>query len=104
MGTRAGFAPPHVEQLVAGSREGDSAAFDQLVGLYKDRVHAFVARRVSDPTEAEDIAQEAFLKAYRHLPSFRGTASFQTWLFRIAGNLAIDTLAQAPEARGALLP
>jgi RNA polymerase sigma-70 factor, ECF subfamily len=92
MKTRAEFSPLHVEQLVAGSRKGDTVAFDQLVGLYKDRVCAFVARRLSDPVEAEDIAQETFVKAYRHLPSFRGASSFPTWLYRIAGNLTIDSM------------
>lgn len=88
----AEYPTTHVEQLVAGSKLGDTVAFDQLVRLYKDRVHAFVARRLSDPVEAEDIAQEAFVRAYRHLPSFRGGASFQSWLHRIAGNLTIDSL------------
>ena len=90
--TRAAFSPPHVEQLVAGSRRGDTAAFDQLVSLYKDSVYASVARRLSDPMEAEDIAQETFVRAYRALPSFRGTSSFQTWLYRIAINLTIDSM------------
>ena len=92
MTTMVEFPLPHVEQLVAGSQRGDTVAFDQLVGLYKDRVYAFVVRRLSDPVEAEDIAQEAFVRAYRHLPSFRGASSFQSWLHRIAGNLTIDSL------------
>ena len=92
MTTMVEFPPTYVEQLVAGSQSGDTVAFDQLVRLYKDRVYAFVARRLSDPIEAEDIAQEAFVRAYRHLPSFRGAASFQSWLHRIAGNLTIDSL------------
>jgi RNA polymerase sigma-70 factor, ECF subfamily len=94
MTTTARLPSLHVEQLVAGSRRGDTFAFDQLVRLYKDKVCAFVARRLSDPVEAEDIVQEAFVKAYRHLPSFRGASSFQTWLHCIAGNLALDTLRQ----------
>lgn len=92
MKTRTELSSPHVEQLVAGSRRGDTAAFDQLVYLYKDRVQAFVQRRLSDSVEAEDIAQETFVRAYRHLPSFRGAASFQTWLHCIAGNLTVDSL------------
>lgn len=86
------YAAMHVDQLVAGSKRGDTGAFDQLVRMYKDRVHAFAARRLSDPVEAEDIAQETFVRAYRHLPSFRGAASFQSWLHSIAGNLTIDAL------------
>jgi len=81
-----------VEALVERSRRGDTQAFDQLVGFYKDRVCNYVARMVHDPVEAEDIAQEAFVKAYRNLPSFRGASSFQTWLYRIASNLTIDAV------------
>lgn len=91
MSTRAEFSPPRLEQLVADSTNGDTIAFDQLFNLYEDRIRAFVARRLPDPVEAEDIVQEAFVKAYRHLPSFRGASSFGTWLYRIAHNLTIDS-------------
>ena len=91
MKTKAEFSPQDVEQLVAGSRRGDTVAFDQLVGLYRDGIRAFVARRLSDPVEAEDIAQEVFIRAYRGMPAFRGDSSFQSWLHRIALNLTIDS-------------
>ena len=81
-----------VADLVERSKHGDLAAFDQLVALYQDRIHNYVARMVHDPIEAEDIAQEAFVKAYRNLPSFRGASTFQTWLYRIASNLTIDSV------------
>jgi len=84
--------PQRVADLVARSRHGDTTAFDQLVGLYQDRIYNYVARMVHDPIEAEDIAQEAFVKAYRNLPSFRGASTFQTWLYRIASNLTIDSV------------
>lgn len=80
----------HVRTLVERAQAGEAAAFDQLVDLYKDRIYSFVARMVGDPAEAEDIAQEAFVKAYRNLRSFRGASTFQTWLYRIASNLTID--------------
>lgn len=84
--------PLAVDELVERSRDGETAAFDQLVALYKDRIYNYVARMVHDPIEAEDIAQEAFVKAYRNLPSFRGASTFQTWLYRIASNLTIDSV------------
>lgn len=79
-----------VEELVTRSQRGDPAAFDRLVDLYQDRLYNYVARMVHDPTEAEDLTQEAFVKAFRNLPSFRGASTFQTWLYRIASNLIID--------------
>jgi RNA polymerase sigma-70 factor (ECF subfamily) len=81
-----------VDQLAAASRGGDLAAFEQLVGLYRDGLRAFVARWRSDPWEAEDVAQEAFLQAYRDLPAFRGDSSFRSWLYRIASNLVLDAM------------
>jgi RNA polymerase sigma-70 factor, ECF subfamily len=92
MNTNTRPSPPHVEQLVAGSKRGDAAAFDQLVQLYKQSIHAFVARRLSDPIEAEDIAQETFVRAYLAMPTFRKGSSFHIWLRCIAGNLTIDSL------------
>lgn len=79
-----------VSQLVAGARHGDPAAFEALVKHYYPRIYDYVTRMVRDPVEAEDVAQEAFVRAYQALPTFRGDASFQTWLYRIASNLAID--------------
>jgi RNA polymerase sigma-70 factor, ECF subfamily len=84
--------PSRVDELVARARDGEATAFNQLVELYKDRIYNYVARMVHDPIEAEDIAQEAFVKAYRNLHSFRGASTFQTWLYRIASNLTIDSV------------
>lgn len=89
---RYDIRPQQVEELVERSKQGHTLAFDQLVNLYKDRIYNYVARMVHDPIEAEDIAQEAFVKAYRNLPSFRGASTFQTWLYRIASNLTIDSV------------
>jgi RNA polymerase sigma-70 factor (ECF subfamily) len=92
MTTRTDNRPEVVEDLVERSQRGDGLAFDRLVSIYKDRIYSYVARMIHDPIEAEDIAQETFVKAYRNLPSFRGASTFQTWLYRIANNLTIDAV------------
>lgn len=79
-------------QLVERAKRGDRAAFEGLVRAYKDRIYSYASRMIHDPVEAEDIAQEAFVRAYQSLPHFRGAASFQTWLYRIASNLVIDSV------------
>jgi RNA polymerase sigma-70 factor (ECF subfamily) len=81
-----------IEMLVERARQGDRAAFGQLVDEYKDKIYNYVARMLNDPYEAEDVTQEAFLRAYKSLPRFRGASSFHTWLYRIASNLAIDVV------------
>jgi RNA polymerase sigma-70 factor, ECF subfamily len=80
------------QQLVQRVQAGDKAAFNLLVLKYQHRVLKLVGRFVSDPTEAEDVAQEAFIKAYRALASFRGDSAFYTWLYRIAINTAKNAL------------
>ena len=80
------------QQLVQRVQKGDKSAFDLLVLKYQHRVLKLVSRFVSDAAEAQDVAQEAFLKAYRALPSFRGDSAFYTWLYRIAINTAKNTL------------
>ncbi len=79
--------------LVQLAQRGDPAAFDALVRRYQHKVVKLVLRYVRDPAEAEDIAQEAFIKAYRALPRFRGDSAFYTWLYRIAINTAKNVLA-----------
>lgn len=80
------------QQLVQRVQAGEKAAFDLLVRKYQHRVLKLVSRFVSDAAEAEDVAQEAFLKAYRALASFRGDSAFYTWLYRIAINTAKNAL------------
>jgi|TARA_B110000967_G_scaffold116090_1_gene118864 RNA polymerase sigma-70 factor (ECF subfamily) len=80
------------QQLVTRVQQGDKRAFDLLVLKYQYRVHAIVGRFIRDSHEVEDITQEAFLKAYRALPRFRGDSQFYTWLFRIAVNTAKNYL------------
>jgi RNA polymerase sigma-70 factor (ECF subfamily) len=81
--------------LVRRVQKGDKAAFDALVLKYQHKVLKLVQRYVRNPAEAEDIAQEAFIKAYRALPAFRGDSAFYTWLYRIAINTAKNSLVAA---------
>ena len=77
-------------QLVERARRGDPQAFRALVERYQRRVYSLALGFLKDPDEARDVAQEAFLKVYRHLGTFQGSASFYTWVYRITVNLCID--------------
>ncbi len=79
-------------ELVARVQRGDSKAFDLLVRKYQHRIVALIGRYVPDWSECQDVAQEAFLRAYRAMGSFRGDAQFYTWLHRIAVNTAKNHL------------
>jgi RNA polymerase sigma-70 factor (ECF subfamily) len=79
--------------LVQRAQRGEPGAFDALVRRYQHKVVKLVMRYVRNPTEAEDIAQDAFIKAYRALSRFRGDSAFYTWLYRIAINTAKNSLA-----------
>ena len=81
------------QQLVARAQAGDARGFDLLVLKYQPRIISLISRYVSDVHEVQDIAQEAFIKAYRALPKFRGDSAFYTWLYRIAINTAKNYLA-----------
>ncbi len=80
-------------KLVKRVQKGDKGAFDMLVLKYQHKIVNLVMRYVRDPEQALDIAQEAFIKAYRALPRFRGDSAFYTWLYRIAVNTAKNHLA-----------
>jgi len=80
------------QQLVVRVQKGDKRAFDLLVLKYQYKVHAIVARFIRDSDEVRDVVQEAFIKAYRALPKFRGDSQFYTWLYRIAVNTAKNYL------------
>lgn len=84
---------PTDAQLVRRVQKGDKGAFDLLVLKYQHKIVNLVMRYVRDPDQALDISQEAFLKAYRALPRFRGDSAFYTWLYRIAVNTAKNYLA-----------
>jgi RNA polymerase sigma-70 factor, ECF subfamily len=78
--------------LVERVQSGDQAAFGLLVTKYQRKLLRLVMRFVRDPAEAEDVTQEAFIKAYRALPNFRGESAFYTWLYRIGVNTAKNWL------------
>ncbi|MEE9221292.1 MAG: sigma-70 family RNA polymerase sigma factor, partial [candidate division NC10 bacterium] len=79
-------------QLVERSRAGDVAAFEELVKRHQARAYAIAYRLLGRREDAQDVAQEAFTRAYFRLGEFRGTAQFRTWLYRILVNLATDVL------------
>lgn len=80
------------QELVERVQQGDKRGFDLLVRKYQNKIVHLVTRYLHDPIEAQDVAQEAFIKAYRALPSFRGDSAFYTWLYRIAINTAKNYL------------
>ena len=80
------------QQLVERVQAGDKRAFDLLVIKYQHKILGLVSRYVRDTSEVQDVTQEAFIKAYRALPRFRGDSAFYTWLYRIAINTAKNYL------------
>ena len=87
-------AIPDDPALIARAREGDLAAYDTLVGRYQERIYATVYHMTANHEDANDLAQESFIKAYQALASFKGGSSFYTWLYRIAVNKTINFLKQ----------
>lgn len=83
------------QELVERVQAGDKKAFDLLVMKYQQRIVHVITGFVHDPVEAMDVAQEAFIKAYRALPNFRGDSAFYTWLYRIAINTSKNYLTAA---------
>lgn len=82
------------QELVARARGGDLGAYDDLVRRYQERIYATVYHMTANHEDANDLAQETFLKAYRALKSFKGDSSFYTWVYRIAVNKTINFLKQ----------
>jgi RNA polymerase sigma-70 factor, ECF subfamily len=80
--------------LIERCRTGDDLAFSELVDRYKNLVFAMVSRMVSDRTQADDLAQEVFLKVHRGLPYFRGEARLSTWIYRIVANVCVQARAR----------
>jgi RNA polymerase sigma-70 factor, ECF subfamily len=82
------------EECVRRIQRGDDAAFDRLVELCGPRVYSLAYRLVGNPEDAQDMAQEAFLRVYRALPAFKWESAFSTWLFRIVTNVCFDEIAR----------
>lgn len=80
------------QQLVERAQRGDKHAFELLVSKYQRKLGRLLSRFIRDATEVEDVTQEAFIKAYRALPTFRGDSAFYTWLYRIGINTAKNHL------------
>ena len=87
-------------ELVRAAAHGDEAAFGQLVRTYENKAYHLALRMCGNEEDARDVAQEAFLAAWRGLPSFRGEAGFSTWLYRLVSNAAIDHLRRTKHQRG----
>jgi len=89
-------------ELISAAARGDESAFAQLLEQYQDRVYHLALHICRDPEDARDVAQEAFLSAWRGLPNFRAEAGFSTWLYRLTSNAAIDHLRRVKKQQGDL--
>src|SRR5689334_18761431 len=87
-------APVDEEVLVRSARKGDLTAYDELVRRYQERIYATIYHMTANHEDANDLAQESFIKAFQALKSFKGGSSFYTWLYRIAVNKTINFLKQ----------
>ncbi len=87
-------APVEEAELVRRARHGDLGAYDDLVRRYQERIYATIYHMTSNHEDANDLAQEAFIKAFQALRSFKGGSSFYTWVYRIAVNKTINFLKQ----------
>jgi RNA polymerase sigma factor (sigma-70 family) len=87
-------AQAHDVALVKAARDGEMRAYDELVQRYQERIYATIYHMTSNHEDANDLAQETFIKAYSALKSFKGDSSFYTWIYRIAVNKTINFLKQ----------
>jgi RNA polymerase sigma-70 factor, ECF subfamily len=88
----APMAQPSDESLVERARAKDEAAFEELVSRYEDKLYRLAMRFVRNETDAQEILQEAFLSAWRNLPSFEGRAQFGSWMYRVTVNASLMLL------------
>jgi len=91
---------PQDVALVERAKQGDVRAFERLAARYKDRIFGYLCRMCGDASEAEDLCQEVFVRAFVSVRRFRGAATFQTWLYRIATNMAVDALRKRRRSEG----
>jgi RNA polymerase sigma factor (sigma-70 family) len=87
-------APTEEMELVRRARNGDLEAYDELIKRYQERIYATIYHMTANHEDANDLAQESFIKAFQALPSFKGGSTFYTWLYRIAVNKTINFLKQ----------
>src|SRR5215470_4966001 len=86
--------PDHERELVERCRRGEVGAFEELVDRYKNLVFAMIMRTFPDRSQAEDLAQDVFLRIHRGLPYFRGEARLSTWIYRIVANVCVGEAAR----------
>src|SRR6201990_1781700 len=91
-GTGGARGSPQVDTLIRAAQAGDQDAFEQLVRTYDQSVLRLAMNLLRSPEDARDVYQEAFLRVYRNLDSFRFDCSFHTWLYRIVTNICLDQL------------
>lgn len=89
--------------LITRAQKADVAAFNEIVARYKNKIYNYLLRMTGSQDDAEDLTQEVFVRMYTNIGAFRKEASLSTWLFRIAGNLAVDAFRRGKKERGVVM-
>jgi RNA polymerase sigma-70 factor (ECF subfamily) len=98
LGKRTGLNPDRA--LIARCQNADASAFNEIVARYKGKIYHYILRMVGNAEDAEDLTQEVFIRMVVHIHGFRAEASLSTWLFRIAGNLCVDSFRRRRKDKG----